>query len=312
MSGTLVLGRSVPLPGTRTPSLLCPIPRAEGRRRLGLGEDLPFYGEDLWTGYELSWLDANGKPEVCGLRLRVPCRSPNILESKSLKLYLNGLAQDRFADREEVRKTLLADLGPPLGGVVGVELLDLEGLAALPSGPLGESLDGLELGTAKYARNPLLLHCQGVGGMQGERNSDAGGGADAGRGSDEQGSVEGGGKANAKPGARAEANVAETWHTHLFRSLCPVTGQPDWASLVVAYRGPAIAPHSLLAYLVSYRCHAAFHEEVIEQIFLDIQARCIPERLTVSGHFLRRGGLDINPFRSTEAAAAPVRRLPRQ
>lgn len=248
---------------------------------MGLGEDLPFCGEDLWTGYELSWLDAGGKPEVCGLRLRVPCTSPNIVESKSLKLYLNGLAQDRFADRGEVRTTLMADLGPLLGGVVGVELPDLEGLAASPNGPLGESLDGLELRTAEYERNPLLLRC-----------------------------LEGG--ANAKPSAQAESKVAETWHTHLFRSLCPVTGQPDWASLVVAYRGPAIAPQSLLAYLVSYRCHAAFHEEVVERIFLDIQARCAPEQLTVCGHFLRRGGLDINPFRSTEAAAAPVRRLPRQ
>lgn len=248
---------------------------------MGLGEDLPFCGEDLWTGYELSWLDAGGKPEVCGLRLRVPCTSPNIVESKSLKLYLNGLAQDRFADRGEVRTTLMADLGPLLGGVVGVELPNLEGLAASPNGPLGESLDGLELRTAEYERNPLLLRC-----LEGD--------------------------ANAKPSAQAESKVAETWHTHLFRSLCPVTGQPDWASLVVAYRGPAIAPQSLLAYLVSYRCHAAFHEEAIERIFLDIQARCAPEQLTVSGHFLRRGGLDINPFRSTEAAAAPVRRLPRQ
>lgn len=288
------------------PSLLCPIPRAEGRRRLGLDGDLPFHGEDLWTGYELSWLDAGGKPQVSGLRLRVPCTSPNIVESKSLKLYLNGLAQDRFADREEVRKTLLADLGPLLGGAVGVELLDLEDLGSFPNSPLGESLDGLELRAAEHARNPLLLRCREAGGMRGGRNSDAGGGSDA------QGSEGAAGRANAKSGAQAAVDVAETWHTHLFRSLCPVTGQPDWASLVVAYRGPAIAAESLLAYLVSYRCHAAFHEEVIERIFLDIQRRCRAQQLTVSGHFLRRGGLDINPFRSTEAAAAPVRRLSRQ
>ena len=281
MSRTLPLGRSAPVPTTRTPALLCPIPRAEGRRRLGLGEDLPFCGEDLWTGYELSWLDASGKPEVSGLRLRVPCTSPNIVESKSLKLYLNGLALDRFAGREEVRKTLLADLGPLLGGVLGVELLELEELGAAPNSPLGKSLDGLELTVSQHARNPALLRC-----LEGD--------------------------ARGEWSAKGEADVAETWHTHLFRSLCPVTGQPDWASVLVAYLGPAIAPQSLLAYLVSYRCHAAFHEDVIEQIFLDIQRRCRPRQLTVSGHFLRRGGLDINPFRSTEAAAAPVRRLARQ
>ena len=281
MSKNLLLGRSAPLPATRTPSLLCAIPRAEGRRRLGLGEDLPFAGEDLWTGYELSWLDANGKPEVCGLRLRIPCTSPNIVESKSLKFYLNGLAQDRFRNREEVRQTLLADLGPVLGSALGVELLDLEDLGRAQSSPLGKSLDGLELKAAQYERDPLLLRCL-KGGPEG------------------------------KAGAGGKVLVAETWHTHLFRSLCPVTGQPDWASLVVAYQGSAIAAKSLLAYLVSYRSHAAFHEEVIERIFLDVQQRCRPQQLSVSGHFLRRGGLDINPFRSTEAAAAPVRRLSRQ
>lgn len=281
MSKNLLLGLSVRQPSTRAPSLLCPIPRAEGRRRLGLDADLPFRGEDLWTGYELSWLDARGKPEVSGLRLRIPCTSPNILESKSLKLYLNGLAQDRFRDREEVRQTLLADLGPVLGAALGVELLDLEDLGRAQSSPPGKSLDGLELKAAQQARAPLLLRC-----LEGD--------------------------ADGKTGVGGKARIAETWHTHLFRSLCPVTGQPDWASLVVAYRGPAIAAESLLAYLVSYRSHAAFHEEVIEQVFLDIQQRCRPQQLSVSGHFLRRGGLDINPFRSTEAAAAPVRRLSRQ
>lgn len=255
---------------------------------MDLGADLPFRGEDLWTGYELSWLDANGKPEVCGLRLRIPCTSPNIVESKSLKLYLNGFAQDRFSGREEVRKALLTDLCPVLGAAPSVELLNLEELGAAQNSPPGASLDGLELKVAQYERNPLLLRCREG---EADRKGNAGAGNEA---------------------AARQADVAETWHTHLFRSLCPVTGQPDWASLVVAYRGPAIDPASLLAYLVSYRRHAAFHEEVIERIFLDIQQRCRPQQLSVSGHFLRRGGLDINPFRSTEADAAPVRRLARQ
>ncbi len=272
LPATMLLGRPVPLPAARTPALLQPIARSEGRRRLGLQDAaLPFFGEDRWTGYELSWLDAAGKPQVAGLRLRVPCASANMVESKSLKLYLNSIAQERFASSGAVRETLLADLRPLLGKGFHLELSDLDGLAFRIVRLPGKSLDELALASCEYERNPRLLRL--------------------------------------KDGAGA---VAETWRSHLFRSLCPVTGQPDWASIAIAYQGPAIEPSALLAYLISYRCHAAFHEEVVEQLFVDIQQRCRPTQLTVSGHFLRRGGLDINPLRTTQAHWTSSGRLARQ
>ena len=269
---SLPLGRPSSNPHTRTSSLLCPIPRLAGRQRLALDESaLPFFGEDRWMSYELSWLDARGKPQISGLELRVPCASPNMVESKSLKLYLNSLAMDRFTDRSAVRRVLMADLSALLATAIRVELVDLdESPVALDRLP-GHSLDALPVEISEYQRNPLLLRCTDGG-----------------------------------------ATVSETWHTHLFRSLCPVTGQPDWGSVMVAYQGVAIEPNALLAYLVSYRCHAALHEDVIEQVFLDIQAQCRPVQLTVSGHFLRRGGIDINPLRSTEKNARSRRRLARQ
>lgn len=268
----MLLGRPAPPATKRTPALLHPIARSEGRRRLGLRDaELPFLGEDRWTGYELSWLDAAGKPQVAGVRLRVPCASANIVESKSLKLYLNGIAQERFASRSAVRATLTADLRPVLGEGFTLELPDLDSAALRITQLPGRSLDGLACAGYEYQRNPRLLRLKDGAGV-----------------------------------------VAEAWRSDLFRSLCPVTGQPDWASVGIAYQGPAIEPRALLAYLISYRCHAAFHEDVIEQLFVDIQQRCRPAHLTVSGHFLRRGGLDINPLRTTEAQWASIGRLARQ
>ena len=106
--------------------------------------------------------------------------------------------------------------------------------------------------------------------------------------------------------------VEQSLYTDLFASLCPVTGWPDWASLLIAYRGPEIDRGRLLRYLVSYRRHQGFHETVVERIFVDMMARCRCERLTVNGRFLRRGGIDINPFRSTHLSSAPAIRLWRQ
>ena len=295
------LGRQSPPVSGRRPEVLYPIPRADARCRLGIADQaLPFKGEDRWTGYELSWLDLSGKPQVGGLHLRLPCTSPNTVESKSLKLYLNGLAQLRFGQSGEVAEMLATDLGTATGAEVRVRVSAVANLAlgqqalgwsqcakptmlkqqpfggeglsprsmrALP----GRSLDGLSPARFEYQRNPALLQC-----------------------------------------ARPSAPVSETWHTDLFRSLCPVTGQPDWASVLVSYTGPPIVAESLLAYLVSFREHACFHEDAVECIYMDIQQRCRPARLTVSGHFLRRGGLDINPYRSNENGTAPPWRLPRQ
>ena len=263
--------RSPPVSGHR-PEVLHPIARADARRRLGIADQaLPFRGEDRWTGYELSWLDLDGKPQVGGLHVRVPCTSPNMVESKSFKLYLNGLAQVHFGGPSDVADWLAVDLGATTGSEVSVRVSELADLALSPEGLPGRSLDGLTPARFEYQCNPALLRR-----------------------------------------ASAREPVSETWHTDLFRSLCPVTGQPDWASIWVSYAGRPIVAESLLAYLVSFREHACFHEDAIERIYIDIQQRCQPTSLTVSGHFLRRGGLDINPHRSNEQGTAPSHRQLRQ
>ena len=264
---------------TYAPSLLRSIARADARARLGITGELPFRGEDLWTGYEFSWLNEAGKPQVAILRLRVACTSPNLVESKSMKLYLNGFAQTRYASPQAVADTLRTDLAAAFGAPLLVELLPIESIGAVEPMP-GANLDALDVAVTDYQRNPQLLRLS---------SSPA-----AGRRS------------------RHTPPVAETWHTHLFRSLCPLTGQPDWASVLIGYAGALIEPAGLLKYLVSFRRHAAFHEDTIEQIFVDIMQRCRPEELTVLGRFLRRGGLDINPFRSTTEESAPQLRLARQ
>ncbi len=269
-----VLGKSTQYADTYTPSLLHSILRRDARANAGLVEGNGIEackGEDLWTGYEFSWLDTQGKPRVAALRLRVPCQSDAIVESKSLKLYLNSYAQTRFETQAEVLRTLDRDLSLAFRSPILVELLDLAQLSGTVDRLNGRCLDDLDVFIKTYQRDPELLSLE-----------------------------------------QDEVVVSEALHTHLFRSLCPVTGQPDWASVAVEYTGPALNRESLLKYLVSYRNHEAFHETTMEQIFEDIRLRCGPQQLSVYGRFQRRGGLDINPYRSTHDDSAPVARLPRQ
>lgn len=259
--------------------LLEGIARSRARALLGIADELPFRGEDLWTSYEFSWLNGAGKPVAAGLRLRVNCTSPNLVESKSMKLYLNGFAETRFGSRGDVVEILENDLAEAFGATPVIEVLEPDGLGGTSRMP-GESLDALQVVVNDYERNPELLTLAD--------------GLEAGR------------------GGLAAGPVTAAWHTDLFRSICPITGQPDWASMMVEYTGLPIDPEGLLCYLVSYRSHRAFHEDSVERIFVDIMQRCRPDELTVYGRFLRRGGLDINPFRSTHADAAPDLRLVRQ
>ncbi|MEE8245614.1 MAG: NADPH-dependent 7-cyano-7-deazaguanine reductase QueF [Pseudomonadales bacterium] len=267
----LPLGKEVGYTSTYTPSLLRGIPRSELRSSMGVKDPLPFRGEDVWNGYEMSWLDSQGKPQVSGLRLHVPCTSAAVIESKSMKLYLNSLSETKFGQRADVLRTLDSDLALAFRSPILVELVDLKHLGSATDDMPGVCLDHLDIFVTEYERNPKLLNTGDL-----------------------------------------EHVVKETYHTNLFRSLCPVTGQPDWASVMVQYLGPPIDRADLLKYLLSYRSHQAFHEAAIEQIFLDIKARCRPEQLSVFGRFLRRGGLDINPFRSNVEDAAPLIRLSRQ
>ena len=269
------LGKEVAYVATYTPSLLHSIPRAEARSTLrGLPIDSaaqPFHGEDVWTCYELSWLSPQGGPRGAILRVQVPATSQAIVESKSLKLYLNSFAQTRFANNAEVQKTLDSDLTLAFRSPVMIELSEPDALTNAATGLPGECLDDLEVAVEQFTLNPDLL---------------------------------------GRP--ESETHVHKTWHSHLFRSLCPVTGQPDWASLLVEYAGPKVATENIYRYLVSYREHAGFHEAAIEQIFLDLQQAYHPTSLSVYGRFLRRGGIDINPYRSTHPGPAPELRVARQ
>ncbi len=267
------LGKSSEYIATYSPELLFPIPRATKWAELGLSADtLPYRGVDYWNCFELSWLLPSGKPVVAIGEFAIPADSPNIIESKSFKLYLNSLNQSVFANSAELIRVLEKDLSATAGKTVAVRIRSLdeaarEGLVALP----GTCIDDLDVSISNYAApQPELLACD-------------------------------------------PARVVEkSLHSHLLKSNCPVTGQPDWGSVVVEYRGAALEPASLLAYLVSFRQHADFHEQCVERIFLDLQKLLKPEYLTVYARYVRRGGLDINPYRTTRDEVPPNRRLVRQ
>ncbi len=267
------LGKSSEYISTYTPSLLFPIPRAAKWAELGLSaETLPYTGVDFWNCFELSWLLPSGKPVVAIGEFSIPADSPNIIESKSFKLYLNSLNQTPFADRQALEAVLQADLSAAAGKPVGVRVRSLDevqadGVVALP----GTCIDDLDITVSDYAQpRPELLQCD------------------------------------------ASRVVEESVYSHLLKSNCPVTRQPDWGSVVVEYRGAALDHASLLAYLVSFRQHSDFHEQCVERIFLDLQRLLKPEKLTVYARYVRRGGLDINPYRSTEVVAFQNQRLVRQ
>lgn len=261
MNADLPLGRSVAYPREYDPSLLYPIARARAREDLGIAPDaLPFTGLDRWFAYELSWLDPRGKPVVGALTLEVPADTPNLVESKSLKLYLNSFNATRFDDAAAVHARIAADLSRAAGGDVRVAA----GVPR-PSDDTGcECIDALELDITHYGPPDASL-------LQ----------ADAG------------------------ADADECLRSDLLKSNCPVTGQPDWASVRIAYQGPRLDREGLLRYLVSFRDHCEFHEQCVERIFTDLMARCRPRRLSVEARYTRRGGLDINPWRATPGMQPP-------
>ena len=260
-------------PDEYSPDLLQSIPRAEGRGRLGITGTLPFAGEDIWNAYELSWLGTDGKPVAATGEFRIPADSPNIIESKSLKLYLNSLNGSRYESPESVRGTIAADLGRVCGAEAQVRLHTSASAVPPAQGePVGDCIDTEALEKPVYDLDPSLL----------------------------------------RDSVDSESRVAETLHSNLLKTNCPVTGQPDWATVMIRYRGPGIRHGALLAYLISYRNHTEFHEQCVERMFVDIERFCRPLALSVYARYLRRGGLDINPFRSNFETPPPNVRLMRQ
>ena len=259
------LGKEVTYAGQYDASVLYPIPRAEKREEIGIAEPLPFSGVDIWNAYEFSWLDARGKPKVALIEFRVPVTSPNIIESKSFKLYLNSYMQTRFADTEVMRQQIARDLSQAAGANVSVMLVTVNAVASAEIDVLeGTLIDDLPIDIESY------------------------------------------GPPNAKYlSADSEIITDEILVSHLLKSNCPVTGQPDWASLQIRYRGPRLDRDGLLRYLISYREHNEFHEQCVERIFIDLMRECSPQRLAVYARYTRRGGLDINPFRASPGLPNP-------
>ena len=265
------LGKSSAYVDQYDASLLFPIARAGKRAELGIAGAPPFLGADMWTAYELSWLNLRGKPQVALAHFTVPCESHNIIESKSLKLYLNSFNNSRFVNVDAVKERLRADLseavwrGADRTATIGLkivppELFDREPIYELD----GLSLDRLDVECTRFTPAPELLKV-----------------------------------------LPDEAPVTEVLVSNLLKSNCLVTGQPDWGSVQISYTGAAIDQEGLLQYLVSFRNHNEFHEQCVERIFMDIWRRCRPLKLAVYARYTRRGGLDINPFRTSSAQALP-------
>ena len=268
------LGRASAYKDQYDASLLFPLPRQPKRAEIGITGSAPFFGADLWTAYELSWLNPRGKPQVAIAHITVPCETPNIVESKSFKLYLNSFNGTHFASADEVRARIRQDVseavwrGAEHGGTVGVRLVtpDLFEQERVHEQE-GLLLDRLDIECTRYQPAPELLTA----------NHD-------------------------------EAPVSETLVSHLLKSNCLVTGQPDWGSVQIEYSGAQIDQEGLLQYIVSFRCHNEFHEQCVERIFMDIWQRCRPIKLAVYARYTRRGGLDINPLRTSHPMPLPDNR----
>jgi 7-cyano-7-deazaguanine reductase len=265
---TLSLGQATPYPDQYDPSLLFPIPRSENRLKLNIkpNRPLPFVGVDIWNAFELSWLNKKGKPQIALAEFQVPADSPNMIESKSFKLYLNSFNSARFEDEAEVRERLITDLSAFAGSKIttrihSTEAVTKKGMQEM-SGVLMDRLD-IEIDPSLSADATLL-----------EVNESFG-------------------------------PIEQCLVSHLLKSNCPVTGQPDWASVQIRYQGRPILEEGLLRYLIGFRQLGEFHEHCVETIFTDIKRQCKPEKLSVYARYTRRGGLDINPFRTDHNSPWP-------
>ncbi len=268
MSNESPLGKSTIYSSQYDPELLFAISRADSREKLDLGTELPFTGVDFWNAWELTWLNESGVPQVAAADIRVPFDSPMLVESKSLKLYLNSFTMSRYASAEDVRATISTDLTACAGAKVDVRLFSAGDDSAVCE-PAGICIDSIDTRCDVFDVDASLLSAD-------------------------------------------SAIVTEELHSHLLRSLCPVTDQPDIGSVLINYVGPQIDRAGLLKYIVSYREHNDFHEACVERMFVDIRERCRPTQLTVYARYQRRGGIDINPFRSNFETDPPNVRLWRQ
>lgn len=264
------LGTATATPQNYSPESLLAIPRRDYRATIAGINAIEMYGDDVWHCYELSWLNARGKPMASGLRIVVPAASEKIFESKSLKLYLGSLNFHKFDSEAALLDLIKRDLQACTDSPLEVTLYPESSAAIVPMDRHTVLLDELDIGCEQYLPDSSLLQLK-------------------------ENTVEN-----------------ESLLTHLLRTNCPVTGQPDWASLHILYSGVEISRESLLRYIVSYRNHCGFHEQSVEKIYSDLSVHCQPSALSVHARYTRRGGIDISPFRSNQVLAAPTQRCWRQ
>jgi 7-cyano-7-deazaguanine reductase len=270
-----LLGKQAEYKSEYDPSLIFPISRAQNREKLTMPEnkvnnELPFFGIDIWTGFEISWLNQKGKPQVFIAEFLIPAESKNIVESKSFKLYLNSFNQTKFDTKDQAHSAMVKDLSKGFAADITIKLFDVMDYP-LNQANLGDNIDHLDVDINDYKPNASLL-------------------------------------------AVSDKIVEETLNSHLLKSNCPVTNQPDWGTVVIDYKGTEVDRAALLKYIISYRDHDDFHEHCAEQIFCDLCNAGKFELLTVSARYTRRGGLDINPTRSLKPITnkALIGRLSRQ
>jgi 7-cyano-7-deazaguanine reductase len=265
---TIALGKNIQYPDQYDPGLLFPILRSENRQKLGItpSQAVPFVGVDIWNAFELSWLNTKGKPQIALAEFQIPADSPNMIESKSFKLYLNSLNNARFENEDEVRERLIEDLSTIAGSKISTRINPLDSIAKKGMQEMsGVLMDRLDLDIdPNLAADPMLLSVN-----------------------------------------ESFGPIEQCLVSHLLKSNCPVTGQPDWASIQIRYQGRPILEEGLLRYLIGFRQLGEFHEHCVETIFCDIKRQCKPEKLSVYARYTRRGGLDINPFRTDHNAPWP-------
>lgn len=267
-----ILGQSTSYPKTYAPDMLYPIPRALGRAKLALPADALSIGMDWWQVFEMSWLNSHGISQVAMARLAIPAISDYIVESKSLKLYFNSLNFTEFDNQQAVKATVEKDLSACLKTDVTLEIFEVNIANSLPiSAPQGDCIDNaLDNSDKKIAIvsdvDPSSLTVAHQG---------------------------------------ASDSQLQILHSHLLRSNCPVTNQPDWGTLEIQIDSQPIDRAGLLEYILSFRQHNGFHEQCVEQIFSDLTQAFSPKTLMVRAWYTRRGGIDINPCRVSDISLLP-------
>lgn len=269
----LTLGQATTYSEHYDPTLLQPVPRQLNRDQLGITAQQPFnQGADIWTAYEVSWLNSKGLPQIAIADIDIDYRSKNLIESKSFKLYLNSFNQTKFTHFNEIQRILQQDLSQYAQGEVKVQLNAIHFYrTSLINELQGDCIDEQDIEITNYQFNADIL-------------------------------------ANCTENKLTEEYLV----SHLLKSNCLITNQPDWGTVQIHYIGQKINREKLLRYLISFRQHNEFHEQCVERIFCDLMHYAKPEKLSVYARYTRRGGLDINPFRSNFESTPENLRLARQ